>query len=244
MKSYSGFRGNALFLVMIAVVLFAALTFAVTRGGGSGTGMTKEKASVAASEVLSYAKTVEQTIQRMMTVYGVGEQSIDPGHSETTYAGVTNTDYAGNSNCTATNCRLFTDKSGPVVVNRFANYVGTRPVTWLDTANVLPQLNLWMVDVNGVGTSAPDIALRITGLSEAVCKAINRQAGFSDSVDPEEVGGSGADRIYTPSNMNTATTLQIGYTNTAFKGATSFCTHIGNATDPNFTSFFHIVVAR
>ena len=59
-------RGNILFLILLAVILFAALSYAVTsslRGGGND--VTAEAARTAAAEIINYSSQMENIILRM-----------------------------------------------------------------------------------------------------------------------------------------------------------------------------------
>lgn len=64
-------RGNILFLILLAVVLFAALSYAVTqgmRGGGKDGG--DESAKAGAAYLLNYANNVAQAVQRITLING------------------------------------------------------------------------------------------------------------------------------------------------------------------------------
>lgn len=83
-------RGNILFLILLAVVLFAALSYAVTqsmRVGGKDGGSERAKAS--ASAVLNYMTLIEQTIQRLTLVNGCTlsqisfQNNVDPNYTNT-----------------------------------------------------------------------------------------------------------------------------------------------------------------
>ena len=70
-------RGNALFLILIAVALFAALSYAVTNSGRGGSGIDKEQAEIAAAQILQYISSIDTAIQRMRVINGCGESEFN-----------------------------------------------------------------------------------------------------------------------------------------------------------------------
>ena len=63
-------KGNALFLILIAVALFAALSYAVTSSGRGGSGIDKEQASILAAQITQYGASVAVAVQRIKTING------------------------------------------------------------------------------------------------------------------------------------------------------------------------------
>ena len=62
--------GNALFLVLIAIGLFAALSFAVSSSGGGGASLDREQLQLKAAEIRDYASQMANTVQQMVTTGG------------------------------------------------------------------------------------------------------------------------------------------------------------------------------
>lgn len=74
---YRNARGNVLFLILIAVALFAALSYAVTQSSkGGGEGISKDKAKLAASEIIQYSVGLQQAITRMKLINQCGDTQV------------------------------------------------------------------------------------------------------------------------------------------------------------------------
>lgn len=164
-------RGNILFLILLAVVLFAALAYAVTssmRGGGKDA--SAERAQSQASDLLNYFAQIDAAVQRMMMVGNVKDYEIN-----FFYQTGSNFAYGGNdnTNCTESRCRVFAPDGGNVSGRKFPEY--TMNPSW-----TIPRI--FYVSVPGVGTSAPDIVMAFYKTKPRVCEAINQAMGLPPGI--------------------------------------------------------------
>lgn len=75
--------GNVLFLILLAVALFAALSYAVTQAGrSSGKDISDEKLSLEVNELLSFSNAVKAAILRMKLISGCKDTEISFQSSE------------------------------------------------------------------------------------------------------------------------------------------------------------------
>lgn len=96
-------RGNVLFLILIAVALFGALSYTVAemmRGGNVNIG--DEQSRIYAGEVLDYGRNIRQAVQSMRISNGCRDADIS----------FENTVEAGYANGTNTECQVFSPDGG------------------------------------------------------------------------------------------------------------------------------------
>lgn len=173
-SSYQRERGNILFLILLAVVLFAALSYAVTqsmRGGGKDA--TDESLQSQASAILQYLKQIDSGVQRLHLSGGVAYETMSFGYDSRTFGGTTITDLGHNSVCTTDACRVFRPAGGGVVVRNFKEYSLKNPIgwdnAWYDGGFVFFGLMQWP----GAGTSKSDIVITMPLIPTALCNKIN-----------------------------------------------------------------------
>lgn len=245
MRFLSAQRGNILFLILLAVVLFAALAYAVTssmRGGGKDAGNEKTEAKV--SQMLNYFAELNAGIQRMMLVNDVKDYQINFYYqSSSTYVMGGN----DNPNCTESRCRVF-DPAGGGVVGRLAMDFQRSDITGSG-----PYPRVFYISVPGVGSSAPDIVLKLHGITTPICRAINKKFGADEML--LQLGGIGASTLTTmyqnPIPAGPIPDNGVAITNLPFAAAQAgtFCgcdqaTVAACEASSSLPAVFHVLVAR
>lgn len=164
-------KGNILFLILLAVVLFAALSYAVTqsmRGGGKDA--RTENADAKAADILNYFSQLDTAIQRMMLTGSVKDYEINFYYqSGSKYVNGNNDNY----NCTQSRCRVF-DPAGGGVIGRTWESINRQGATGTQ--------GISLVSYPGVGTDLPEHDYSMSGVTLDVCKAVNRAVGIGDVI--------------------------------------------------------------
>src|SRR5690554_5870450 len=81
-------QGNALFLILIAVALFAALSYAVTQSGRGSGSTSRETASLAVSTAINYFSLLQSTVDRLVGVGCAKEEICYAGDQRGVYSNV------------------------------------------------------------------------------------------------------------------------------------------------------------
>lgn len=156
--------GNVLFLILIAVALFAALSYAVTQSTRSGGGSTeREQALLGSSAMTQYPTGLRTSVIRMI-LSGIGVETIK--FNPPSDFGVIETDEL-----------VFHPEGGGAVYQLSAADVmaGSSQGTWIYNANYeVPQ-----VGIDGSGGN--DVIAFLPGVSSAVCKRVNEELNISSN---------------------------------------------------------------
>lgn len=180
MKNLNCQSGNVLFLILIAVALFAALSYAVTQSSRSGTSPGGEQGQIAAAELIQYGTYIESAVRNVRLIGRCTEQEISFFRTGVTALAA----YEHTSE--STNCQVFDPSGGK------APFVEPN-TTWLDEAKNAQAgyqniYYTWANAVDGVGTDADDLIMVVPHLKFYVCRAINRR--LINSIDiPDNTGG-------------------------------------------------------
>lgn len=172
-----GQSGNVIFIILIAIVLLAALTFSVTKSQRSGMGsMTPEKAALAANEILSYSSTVENAVQQMMMA-GTLDNELCFDSPKWPPKALLDNDHAG---CAVPRNKVF-DPAGGGVTFQDANDEWFAPEregtdwTWGDW------LFMDRSNVYNLGTSENELVMFLGPIRREICLNINKKLGISSN---------------------------------------------------------------
>ncbi len=238
-------RGNILFLILLAVVLFAALSYAVTGSQREQIKpLTTEVARSQASTVLQYFTLVEQTVGRMV-VNGIPVETLDWSGNDISYNGA-------NPACTSNACKVYNKAGGGVSPIPLANVATDQTIDYnpnFKTPANEGLLQTIIISVKNVGTDMADVLLLYKSARKEVCDQLNTMAGIyanGDTTTP--VAGWGSDGTgyvsfgggtYSP--WPALTSGQLGNTDSRLIGQRTFC--IYRSVSGGYY-LYHVVYAR
>lgn len=227
--------GNAFFIILMAVILFAALAFTFSKGaqqGGENVG--QRQAQLAATDIIDFSQKTERVVSGML----------QNGHSEGDIDFIGMNDNYTNSNCSTADCQVFSAGGGSIApVYPMANWLNS-------TFSASDSYGTWFISakycVPGVPDntcSAPkgnDLVMVLPYLNQTVCEAINDQLNIANPPpEPTDFGGLNNtgrfDGSYTPAG---GATLWVA---SAINGKYAACLHDGSTGAYNFYS---VIIAR
>lgn len=214
-------RGAVFIYILMAVALFAALSYAVSRGNrGGSSALTDEQAKLAAQEIIEYGNTVANAVQKLR-LRGCSDTEISFEHN----GAFVNGGAPGDNSC-----HVFNLNGGGLVPNLDHLYFdGSVEIDGIGQTNndatsteLLFITRLISTDANNLGYGS-DTALRI-------CSFINEQLHGNDSVPTE---GLIATTPFTG-------TYSFASTATEFANRNAACVE----EDTNILSYYQVLVSR
>lgn len=233
-------RGNALFLILIAVALFAALSYAITNSGRGAGSIDKETAQLGASQMMQYGAELERAIQRMHVINGIPIENLDFRSDKILNNSGANPNISNNS-CTDTSCQIFHKDGGNVTFQNFEKYaVLPAPagwgVTWEKPGHHLPI----MAGIVGFGSDKAEIAIRIPAIQTNVCNAINRLLKLDENPSYDLTGENFYSfRLNTTTALDATDTWFFGDDVSDLERQGAFCMH-----DSGYGHYIHVVAIR
>ena len=219
--------GNVLFLILIAVALFAALSYAVTQSSKTGgNGISKDKAKILAAELVQYATQMEQTITRLRVINNCTNAQIS---FENPVVGI----YVNAGAPSDKRCHVFDVAGGGL--------------SWQDPPKNVNDGSVYFFTgrdyVAGIGSSCPaeqctDLVVRVSNMSTEVCQAIMHKMNAMppNAVVPPETDGSHSSTPFTGSYVR-----QDEIAGANINGNATGCySRIGGT----LNYFYHVLISR
>jgi hypothetical protein len=233
LKSFSRCRGNALFLILIAVALFAALSYAITQSGRGSGNINREQASLAASRILNYAAAVEAGYKRVQVLNGVAGEYVHFDNKLAKKRDGTSINGGLGSMPADESLYVFLPGGGGVTPQLFTDLSQVcQPAVCAGGTAEPGAFGVRWTNIAGVGSTVPDLVLGVYYLTEQVCSAINRQLGITGIPNASPQNGG-----WTQDTAPGAVGNPTGTDAALLSGKLSFC-----SSDPNGNyTFYHLL---
>ncbi len=163
-------QGNALFLILIAVALFAALSYAVTQSGGGGGTIDKEQNIIKTALLMDQVSLIKNHIQRLYILNEVDQVRFDSSAYNT--AGTVYINGGGSTTGRTVGVFDATDGISELYppIELWSTITGTSNIfVWNYISNT-------QVTISGseLGTSADDEILNLIVMTKDACELINK----------------------------------------------------------------------
>lgn len=172
-------RGNVLFLILIAVALFAALSYAVTQSSRSGGGDAGNETNlINSAQIAQYPASVRTAIIRMMVSNGVGADGLEFNPPS---------DFGTCTGSPPGACVFHPQGGGAAYVPASADVVtGSSPQSWVFNGENEVFYVGTSAGSDAVTTSTADVMAILPNVEQKVCEKINSELGISGV--PTETG--------------------------------------------------------
>lgn len=226
-------RGNALFLILIAVALFAALSYAVTQSGRGGGNTNAEKARLDAGQILQTVGRMQTALTRLQVTNACTETMIS-------FETATSTNYANSNAPTDKSCNFFDANGGGlsgISVPSSATTTGSsRSFGYSASYRIV-----------GVGTNNSDLIMGVSDLTPDVCAQLNSLLGIATignrtgNPSPGRFVGGYDDSGTAVSFDTTASGRMAACIKVSQMGGQAFSS--SDVTNPSYT-FYSVLIAR
>lgn len=254
----NGQSGNALWFILLAIALMGILTAVMTRSSGtdSDTG-DYEQNQIAASEILRYAKSIENAVQTLIA-RGCSENTISFWH-DSDGNGTENgsDDYYNADSPTDHSCHIFEPEGGGLTWN-------TVKPKYLDASHS-SEVNYgdWFitgsVHLNGFGNEAPatpacgtnctELMMSLNYIRLDLCNGVNKISnhGASDGSPVVDEGGSIGEAGHTKFTGSYLGVHEMGTADPAtdnYDGKGTGCIETDTTPASGSYTFYHVLHAR
>ena len=172
-------HGNVLFLILIAVALFAALSYAVTNSNRtSSVSMSYERAKSCVAEIDSLFSSIQTGITRIRAKgYEDYEIDVSTNMYKTKSGVVMNT---ANATCTSNDCRIYADRGGNVPAMILSPDCLDANDGYIPSGGAPGHVWFEALSIPEIGTPTENsLFARIIRINDAVCAAWNYREALS-----------------------------------------------------------------
>lgn len=241
MRQKQAQKGNVLFLILIAVALFAALSYAVTQSTRSSGDSGRETNMLNSAQITSYPNSLRLAVLRMM-IDGRQITDLEFNDPSTFSAG------------TERNLVFHPNGGGATFDNAPTDMMstdgGNTTGTWFYNMEFeVPEIGISSADNTSVGN---DLIAFLPGVSLAVCQRINVESGVTSSINDSPpiiatsfAGGAAGDYDF---NMTNAYTVPVNRDETLDNAGTDLTGHafgcFENVASSGIYVYYHVINER
>lgn len=233
---YNHQNGVAIFYILLAVALFAALSYAFTAtvNSASTNNLTKEEARVYAQDILSYANRLSRAVQRVLSRGDCSENDVSFYLSTNTFlSAYQHTPEVDDR------CKVFDENGGSI--------------TWLTAPQGVNDGSDWIftgrnrvIDIeSNVAPSGNELIALLPFINEGICIEVNDLVNVvnTNSVPPEEASNVSINPfvgVYDSGNDINASGNELDGKKTGCFEASNY----DGSASPNTYHFYHVLIAR
>ncbi|PCJ97026.1 MAG: hypothetical protein COA45_10420 [Zetaproteobacteria bacterium] len=224
--------GNVLFIILIAVVLFAALSFVTSTMMRGGANIGREKAGIYVSEILTYSRSLSESV-RFIRISN--ECAVEDVSFERSPFDGSDTDYVNGSAPSDYSCHVFHPDGGGVA------YSEMHPEIFDSAYSGSPNYEQWIISgsakVIGLGSdSAGELILALPYLKKSVCEILAKRLEQSIPIPIDGVGGIDLTKFV----GSYASTSTYDFVDNMMVG----CINVTSGGDPRSYTFFSVLIRR
>lgn len=231
--------GSVIILILVAVALFAALSYTMMRGGAGSQGtLTDSQARLAAMEIIAYGDAMEKAVQKLRS-RGCSETQFDFSNTVWTSATTGNPLYSPGHNSRAPSdgsCAVF-GAAGDIEAQLAPKDALRKNV--ISTGTAVGAMRAIRTPMPEMGSSQEDLALFIPFINVETCLKINSILGV-ENIDDTPPLHSYASAVY---NGTFGSSTSFTDMDSKLTGHNAFCTR-DHLADPPEQRFFKTLIER
>lgn len=225
--------GNVLFMILIAVALFAALAYTVTGSTrSSGGDASKEQTTLDASRIVQHANEIENSVQRIKISNGCADEQIS-------FENVLDGGYTNPNSPINYSCHVFRPEGGGVILKKLLPNAPTDIFSsWTKFFGFVGVNDFPQIGLSGCGTACVDFHIFMWIHNQDLCRALNVAEGYGNTLNPLITTGF----AYGPQRFVGTFTVLSTFAAPQFIGKRGGC-YIYSA-DPRVMIYYHVILPR